>query len=172
GAAAVLRQAGGEARAVDGGGGPEADGLHPRQRRALLLARRAQARRPAALRQELPPPLDQLPPPRPQARPPHRRRGAARRRPPRQARQQVWIWSKIAAKLPGRTDNEIKNHWNTHIKKKLIKMGIDPITHEPLEVRKQPQQASLSTTSAQSSTITIECKSNNEDDLPAIGIVE
>lgn len=41
-------------------------------------------------------------------------------------------WSKIAAKLPGRTDNEIKNHWNTHIKKKLIKMGIDPITHEPL----------------------------------------
>ncbi|KAE8705322.1 Transcription factor MYB86 [Hibiscus syriacus] len=41
-------------------------------------------------------------------------------------------WSKIAARLPGRTDNEIKNHWNTHIKKKLIKMGIDPITHEPL----------------------------------------
>ncbi|CAD6224093.1 unnamed protein product [Miscanthus lutarioriparius] len=42
-------------------------------------------------------------------------------------------WSKIAAKLPGRTDNEIKNHWNTHIKKKLIKMGIDPVTHEPLD---------------------------------------
>ncbi|XP_054810115.1 MYB-like transcription factor ODO1 [Prosopis cineraria] len=41
-------------------------------------------------------------------------------------------WSMIAAKLPGRTDNEIKNHWNTHIKKKLLKMGIDPVTHEPL----------------------------------------
>ncbi|CAA7403627.1 unnamed protein product [Spirodela intermedia] len=41
-------------------------------------------------------------------------------------------WSKIAARLPGRTDNEIKNHWNTHIKKKLLKMGIDPLTHEPL----------------------------------------
>ena len=41
-------------------------------------------------------------------------------------------WSKIAAKLPGRTDNEIKNHWNTHIKKKLLKMGIDPVTHEKL----------------------------------------
>ncbi|PIN12924.1 Transcription factor, Myb superfamily [Handroanthus impetiginosus] len=40
-------------------------------------------------------------------------------------------WSKIAARLPGRTDNEIKNHWNTHIKKKLLKMGIDPVTHEP-----------------------------------------
>ncbi|WOG81647.1 hypothetical protein DCAR_0100798 [Daucus carota subsp. sativus] len=42
-------------------------------------------------------------------------------------------WSKIAGRLPGRTDNEIKNHWNTHIKKKLIKMGIDPVTHEPLQ---------------------------------------
>ncbi|KAJ7944792.1 Myb transcription factor [Quillaja saponaria] len=42
-------------------------------------------------------------------------------------------WSKIAATLPGRTDNEIKNHWNTHIKKKLLRMGIDPVTHEPLK---------------------------------------
>ncbi|KAK6936331.1 SANT/Myb domain [Dillenia turbinata] len=47
-------------------------------------------------------------------------------------------WSKIAARLPGRTDNEIKNHWNTHIKKKLIKMGIDPITHEPLNISQEP----------------------------------
>lgn len=28
-------------------------------------------------------------------------------------------WSAMAAKLPGRTDNEIKNVWHTHIKKKL-----------------------------------------------------
>ncbi|KAJ1395651.1 SANT/Myb domain [Sesbania bispinosa] len=40
-------------------------------------------------------------------------------------------WSKIAAHLPGRTDNEIKNFWNTHIRKKLLKMGLDPETHKP-----------------------------------------
>ncbi|CAN4120530.1 unnamed protein product [Withania somnifera] len=28
-------------------------------------------------------------------------------------------WSAIAARLPGRTDNEIKNVWHTHLKKKL-----------------------------------------------------
>ncbi|KAI3732836.1 hypothetical protein L1987_64045 [Smallanthus sonchifolius] len=27
-------------------------------------------------------------------------------------------WSKIARKLPGRTDNEIKNYWRTHMRKK------------------------------------------------------
>ncbi|XXG43783.1 hypothetical protein AAC387_Pa01g3742 [Persea americana] len=40
-------------------------------------------------------------------------------------------WSAIATRLPGRTDNEIKNFWNTHMKKKLLKMGIDPVTHKP-----------------------------------------
>ncbi|XP_075493548.1 transcription factor MYB16-like [Primulina tabacum] len=40
-------------------------------------------------------------------------------------------WSAIATHLPKRTDNEIKNYWNTHVKKRLAKMGIDPITHKP-----------------------------------------
>uniref|UniRef100_A0A7N0V1P3 Uncharacterized protein n=1 Tax=Kalanchoe fedtschenkoi TaxID=63787 RepID=A0A7N0V1P3_KALFE len=40
-------------------------------------------------------------------------------------------WATIAARLPGRTDNEIKNYWNTHIKKRLLRMGIDPVTHRP-----------------------------------------
>ncbi|KAF5777100.1 putative transcription factor MYB family [Helianthus annuus] len=40
-------------------------------------------------------------------------------------------WSTIAAHLPRRTDNEIKNHWNSHIKKRMTKKGIDPMTHKP-----------------------------------------
>nr|KYP37806.1 Myb-related protein Zm38 [Cajanus cajan] len=40
-------------------------------------------------------------------------------------------WSIIAQQLPGRTDNDVKNHWNTKLKKKLSQMGIDPVTHKP-----------------------------------------
>ncbi|KAM7259611.1 hypothetical protein ACFE04_015352 [Oxalis oulophora] len=42
-------------------------------------------------------------------------------------------WSLIAGRIPGRTDNEIKNYWNTHLSKKLVNQGIDPRTHKPLD---------------------------------------
>lgn len=41
-------------------------------------------------------------------------------------------WSLIAGRLPGRTDNEIKNYWNTHIRRKLLSRGVDPTTHRPM----------------------------------------
>ncbi|KAK6261557.1 hypothetical protein QUC31_007373 [Theobroma cacao] len=40
-------------------------------------------------------------------------------------------WSIIAQQLPGRTDNDVKNYWNTKLRKKLSEMGIDPVTHKP-----------------------------------------
>ncbi|KAG0566888.1 hypothetical protein KC19_7G095400 [Ceratodon purpureus] len=45
-------------------------------------------------------------------------------------------WSRIAAQLPGRTDNEIKNYWNTRLKKRLRSQGLDPATHLPLDSSK------------------------------------
>lgn len=50
----------------------------------------------------------------------------------------MFRWSLIAGRIPGRTDNEIKNYWNTHLSKKLISQGIDPRTHKPLNPGTNP----------------------------------
>ncbi|KAE8725409.1 Transcription repressor MYB6 [Hibiscus syriacus] len=67
-------------------------------------------------------------------------------------------WSLIASRLPGRTDNEIKNYWNTHVKRKLYSRGIDPQTHRPLN---SSLSSSTVTTCSKSKTLSNNVGSSN-----------
>jgi transcription factor MYB, plant len=70
-------------------------------------------------------------------------------------------WSRIARKLPGRTDNEIKNYWRTHMRKKA-------------QEQKKGSAASVSPSSPSfSSTVTTTTSNNNEaQSLEIIGPTE
>lgn len=54
-------------------------------------------------------------------------------------------WSLIAGRLPGRTDNEIKNYWNTHLSKKLTMSSQNP--KFPMQAPADPEQSASSDSS-------------------------
>ncbi|XP_073001907.1 myb-related protein Zm1-like [Typha latifolia] len=65
-------------------------------------------------------------------------------------------WSKIASCLPGRTDNEIKNVWNTHLKKRLVSK----------EQKIKPEEAPrLSSAAPCSCSDQLKAKSDGIDDM-------
>ncbi|XVF30789.1 hypothetical protein REPUB_Repub16aG0088800 [Reevesia pubescens] len=89
-------------------------------------------------------------------------------------------WSLIAGRIPGRTDNEIKNYWNTHLSKKLISQGIDPRTHKQLNLishgssqlnhdpipKSNPNLPNSNSSELGEKTITITSKNTTQDFTP------
>ncbi|WCJ25261.1 MYB-like transcription factor 4 [Euphorbia peplus] len=73
-------------------------------------------------------------------------------------------WSLIAGRLPGRTDNEVKNYWNSHIRKKLINSGIDPNNHRLNQILPSPPPLEHTTLCKDINDVNMKPKKFSNDD--------
>lgn len=64
-------------------------------------------------------------------------------------------WSRIARKLPGRTDNEIKNYWRTHMRKKA--------QERKKSTAMSPSSSSSNSSSSSSTSITSNTTAKTKD---------
>ncbi|KAG9146959.1 hypothetical protein Leryth_005216 [Lithospermum erythrorhizon] len=71
-------------------------------------------------------------------------------------------WSLIAGRLPGRTDNEIKNYWNTHLIKKLRNEGIEPKPDKIVKKKRKDSKKKAKAESAISNADEKKMVSNDE----------
>nr|WRO64693.1 MYB transcription factor protein [Rosa persica] len=70
-------------------------------------------------------------------------------------------WSLIAGRVPGRTDNQVKNHWNSHLSKKLGVVNNYKGVKSKAKSRSRSHSSSSTTTSSDQQASSPKEKSNS-----------
>ncbi|KAG9155010.1 hypothetical protein Leryth_012183 [Lithospermum erythrorhizon] len=85
-------------------------------------------------------------------------------------------WSLIAGRLPGRTDNEIKNYWNTHLIKKLRDEGIEPkpdkiIIKKRKDSKKKDRTDSVTSNASKVTKVSCDEEMNKKEEVAKIKVL-
>ncbi|KAK2653834.1 hypothetical protein Ddye_013690 [Dipteronia dyeriana] len=74
-------------------------------------------------------------------------------------------WAAIASHFPGRTDNEIKNVWNTRLKKRLSSMSTNSTIAQSGSAMALSMESSLAVDDARAMEITSQKQGREDDDI-------